>query len=184
MTAPATATAVEIATALATVIGIAPGTIAFHGVVGAIEEAVQAGRKLERRMHLCPMDIGPALDQSCAEAMAEGARAEREAVVSWLRQSALKLETSSRSRALRENLAHLMEKGAIRGREEEREALRPIDRFRFLHARMAYLASLRADGESPAQMMVACNLGDEGQVQLLLMTWDDMVRARGEGGQQ
>jgi hypothetical protein len=37
---------------------------------------------------------------------------------------------------------------------------------------MAYLASMRADGESEIDMMRACNLCDETQVRLLLMTWD------------
>jgi hypothetical protein len=47
------------------------------------DDAWEAGRKEGARAakaaHLCPMDIGPALDQSLAEAMETGAREEREA---------------------------------------------------------------------------------------------------------
>jgi hypothetical protein len=50
----------------------------------------------------------------------------------------------------------------------------PIHRGVFLHARMAYLAHMRDRGESEIEMIRACNLGDVGQVRLLLATWDDL----------
>lgn len=49
----------------------------------------------------------------------------------------------------------------------------PIDRGVFLEARMAYLAHERNAGESYAEMMRSCNVHDDGQVLLLLMTWDE-----------
>ena len=47
------------------------------------------------------------------------------------------------------------------------------DRMEFLETRMAYLARMRAEGVSIEEMIYACNLSDAGQVQLLLMTWDE-----------
>lgn len=44
----------------------------------------------------------------------------------------------------------------------------------FLFARMRVLAYLREDGQSVEEMMHAVNV-DPGQVQLLLMTWDDAI---------
>jgi len=52
-----------------------PAGKAMHEVLRereAYERGLRDGREQERRSHLCPMDIGPALDQSCKEAMETG----------------------------------------------------------------------------------------------------------------
>ena len=64
---------------------------------------------------------------------------------------------------------------------------KPIDRGAFLQARMAYMAQCRVDGMDPIE---AVNLSDRGQVNLLLMTWDDSrareqrMRARDRGAKK
>jgi len=54
---------------------------------------------------------------------------------------------------------------------------RPINRWEFLQARLCYLADLRNDGYTPAQMREACNLSDERQVERLLQEFDRQVAA-------
>ena len=61
-----------------------------------------------------------------------------------------------------------------------------MTRAYFLQARMAYLADMRDRGMTVPAMIDAVNIGDEGQVRLLLMTWDSLAEAaereRGRSG--
>lgn len=67
--------------------------------------------------------------------------------------------------------------GAFYGVDEEGRLCEPkIGRSEFLSARMGYLNEMRFE-RSFAKMIDACNLDDEMQVRLLLMTWDDHYRA-------
>ena len=68
------------------------------------------------------------------------------------------------------NKQHANATGEKRARSER--GGEKIDRWEFLRARTAYLATLRDEGASPEESMRACNLGDEEQVRLLLITYD------------
>ena len=78
----------------------------------------QAGRELGAReamaKHLCPMDIGPALDQSCREAMETGAREEREACEKLAR-DAIDVPETAEGKGTALYIAELI---ALRGRGE------------------------------------------------------------------